>query len=152
MDHSILCSYAGHLWEINTSVARRLNGNINLDPRPAGTTLEACLTKHQSTQDTRTALYAQARRARAHSHSSQSHSPPLPEMAPLCPVFAAESLPDRVNVVRRNFIEKKRKGTQIDLNECPLMEMTQYSCNPPQEGIPQPGQVVCKPIVRLFRR
>jgi hypothetical protein len=32
------------------------------------------------------------------------------------------------------------------------LEMVQYSCNPPQEGIPQPGVVVCKPVVRLFRR
>jgi hypothetical protein len=30
--------------------------------------------------------------------------------------------------------------------------MVQYSCNPPQDGIPQPGVVVCKPVVRLFRR
>ncbi|KAJ5115722.1 hypothetical protein N7456_000070 [Penicillium angulare] len=73
-------------------------------------------------------------------------------MAPLVPVFSADTLPDHVNIVRRNFLEKKRKGTQIDLKECPLLEMTQYSCNPPQEALPQPGQVVCKPIVRLFRK
>ncbi|KAJ5707483.1 hypothetical protein N7488_007284 [Penicillium malachiteum] len=73
-------------------------------------------------------------------------------MAPLVPVFAADTLPDHINIVRRNFIEKKRKGEQVDLKECALMEMVQYSCNPPQEEIPKPGVVVCKPIVRLFRK
>lgn len=32
------------------------------------------------------------------------------------------------------------------------MELVQYSCNPPEEGILAPGVVKCKPIVRLFRR
>lgn len=73
-------------------------------------------------------------------------------MAPLVPVFSAESLPDHVNTVRRNFQEKRRKGQPIDLKECPLLEMTQFSCNPPQDGVPEPGVVVCKPVVRLFRR
>jgi hypothetical protein len=30
--------------------------------------------------------------------------------------------------------------------------MTQFSCNPPQNGVPEPGVVVCEPVVRLFRR
>ncbi|KAJ5593944.1 uncharacterized protein N7459_000152 [Penicillium hispanicum] len=73
-------------------------------------------------------------------------------MAPLVPVFTAETLPDHVNTVRRNFQEKRRKGEQVNLKECPLLEMMQYSCNPPSEEIPQPGVIVCKPVVRLFRR
>lgn len=73
-------------------------------------------------------------------------------MAPLVPVFPADSLPDHVHIVRRNFQDKRRKGPPIDLKECPLLEMVQYSCNPPQDGIPKPGVVVCKPVVRLFRR
>lgn len=73
-------------------------------------------------------------------------------MAPLVPVFSAETLPDHVNTVRRNFQDKRRKGPAVDLKECPLLEMMQYSCNPPSEEIPQPGVIVCKPVVRLFRR
>lgn len=74
-------------------------------------------------------------------------------MAPLVPVFSSESLPDHVNTVRRNFHEeKRRKGTPVDLEKCKLLEMVQYSCNPPQDGIPKPGTIVCKPVVRLFRR
>lgn len=73
-------------------------------------------------------------------------------MAPLVRVFSAETLPDHVNTVQRNFQEKRRKGAQVDLKECPLLEMMQYSCNPPQEEIPQPGVVVCKPVLRLFRK
>lgn len=73
-------------------------------------------------------------------------------MAPLIPVFPVEDLPDRVYIVNRKFQEKRRKGPEIDLKECPLFEMIQYSCNPPSEEIPQPGVIVCKPVVRLFRR
>ncbi|KAJ5950146.1 uncharacterized protein N7479_008559 [Penicillium vulpinum] len=73
-------------------------------------------------------------------------------MAPLVPIFSAESLPDHVNTVRRNFQEKRRKGQPVNLKECPLLEMTQFSCNPPQNGVPEPGVVVCEPVVRLFRR
>lgn len=74
-------------------------------------------------------------------------------MAPLVPIFSADSLPEHTNIVSRNFQEKKRrKGAPVNLQDCPLLEMVQYSCNPPQDGIPQPGVVVCKPVVRLFRR
>ncbi|KAL4809902.1 hypothetical protein BDV18DRAFT_129840 [Aspergillus unguis] len=73
-------------------------------------------------------------------------------MAPLVPVFSPEKLPDHVNIVTRNFQEKRRKGGAVELEKCKLLEMVQYSCNPPQNGIPEPGVVVCKPVVRLFRR
>jgi hypothetical protein len=74
-------------------------------------------------------------------------------MAPLVPFFSAGALPDHVNIVTKNFHEeKRRKGGAIELEKCKLLEMVQYSCNPPQDGIPQPGVVVCKPVVRLFRR
>ncbi|KAL5333514.1 hypothetical protein BJX70DRAFT_403480 [Aspergillus crustosus] len=73
-------------------------------------------------------------------------------MAPLVPVFSVEKLPDHVNIVTKNFTEKRRKGGTVELEKCKLMELVQYSCNPPKDGIPEPGVVVCKPVVRLFRR
>lgn len=74
-----------------------------------------------------------------------------PTMAPLVEVWPASELPDRVQVVRSGFKDKRRK-VPIDLEKCKLMEMVQYSCNPPSEPPPGPGVVHCKPIVRLFRR
>ncbi|KAJ5234091.1 uncharacterized protein N7469_005857 [Penicillium citrinum] len=73
-------------------------------------------------------------------------------MAPLVPCFSADTLPDHVNTIKRNFQDKRRKGPEVKLKECQLLEMLQYSCNPPQEEIPKPGVIVCKPVVRLFRR
>lgn len=73
-------------------------------------------------------------------------------MAPLCHVFHAENLPDNVNTIRVNFKEKRRKGPAVNLKECQLLEMVQYSCNPPSVDIPQPGVITCQPITRLFRR
>lgn len=73
-------------------------------------------------------------------------------MAPLVHVFSAENLPDHVNTIQRNFQEKRRKGPAVNLKECQLLEMVQYSCNPPQEEVPQPGVITCEPLVRLFRR
>ncbi|KAJ5299995.1 hypothetical protein N7476_011552 [Penicillium atrosanguineum] len=73
-------------------------------------------------------------------------------MAPLVPVFSAETLHDHVNITQRNFQDKRRKGPEINLKECALLEMMQYSCNPPSGEIPQPGVITCKPVVRLFRR
>ncbi|RMJ23034.1 Mitochondrial export protein Som1 [Aspergillus sp. HF37] len=73
-------------------------------------------------------------------------------MAPLVPKFPVESLPDHVNIVSHSNFQEKRRKPPVDLKQCSLHEMTQYSCNPPDEGIPQPGVIVCKPLVRLFRR
>lgn len=73
-------------------------------------------------------------------------------MAPLVPCFSADTLPDHVHTIKRNFQDKRRKGPEVKLKECQLLEMLQYSCNPPQEEIPKPGVIVCKPVVRLFRR
>lgn len=69
-------------------------------------------------------------------------------MAPLVPIFPASALPERVNVVTKNFKEKHRKGPPIELEKCQLLEMLQYSCQPPQMG----SAPVCTPIVRWFRR
>ncbi|KKA23261.1 hypothetical protein T310_2686 [Rasamsonia emersonii CBS 393.64] len=71
-------------------------------------------------------------------------------MAPLVPVFSATDLPDRVQIVHSAFKEKRRKGEPIDLEKCALLEMVQYSCNPPSEGIQPPGVVKCKPVMRWW--
>lgn len=73
-------------------------------------------------------------------------------MAPVVPKFPVESLPDHVNIVSHSNFQEKRRKPPVDLKQCSLHEMTQYSCNPPDEGVPQPGVIVCKPLVRLFRR
>ena len=73
-------------------------------------------------------------------------------MPPLVPLFPASELTERVQVVQSGFKEKRRKGPPVELNKCVLLEMVQYSCNPPSEGIQSPGVVKCKPLVRLFRR
>lgn len=74
-------------------------------------------------------------------------------MAPLVPIFPTPSLPERVQILQTTtYKEKRRKGGPIDLEKCALLEMLQYSCNPPAEGVPEPGVVRCKPVVRLFRR
>ncbi|KAL4773216.1 hypothetical protein BDW60DRAFT_206508 [Aspergillus nidulans var. acristatus] len=73
-------------------------------------------------------------------------------MAPLVPLFDVEKLPEHVNIVTKNFHqEKRRKGGAVDLEKCKLMEMVQYSCNPPPKP-PGPGVVVCNQVVRLFRK
>ncbi|KAN0071755.1 hypothetical protein V8E54_010351 [Elaphomyces granulatus] len=74
-------------------------------------------------------------------------------MPPLVPLFPPSELTERVQVVQSGFIkEKRRKGPPVELEKCVLLEMVQYSCNPPSEGIQPPGVVKCKPLVRLFRR
>jgi hypothetical protein len=73
-------------------------------------------------------------------------------MPPLVPLFSASELPERVQTVRSGFQEKRRKGPPIDLDQCALLELMQYSCNPPSEGVQPPGVVKCKPILRLLRR
>ncbi|EPS27145.1 hypothetical protein PDE_02088 [Penicillium oxalicum 114-2] len=74
-------------------------------------------------------------------------------MAPVTPKFHVSALPVNVKIVERNFTEPRpRKGPSVKLDECPLYEMVQYSCNPPSDNIPEPGRITCQPIVRLFRR
>lgn len=77
---------------------------------------------------------------------------PTATMAPPTQSFSVDRLPDHVNTVQQDFQVKKRKGPQVELEKCPLFEMMQYSCNPPSGGMPERGQIICKPVVRLFRR
>jgi hypothetical protein len=70
-------------------------------------------------------------------------------MAPPVETFPAAQLPERVQVTAQG---RRRKGGNIDLKKCDLMEMVQYNC----WLEPGPGYreevVKCQPVVRLFRR
>ena len=68
-------------------------------------------------------------------------------MAPPTEAFPAIELPYRVQVTTQG---KRRKGDAIDLKECELLEMVQYSCRVEDEQNGKP--VRCYPIVRLFRK
>ena len=68
-------------------------------------------------------------------------------MAPPAEEFPAAELPRRVQVTIEG---KRRKGGDIDLRNCDLLEMVQYDCRVDEER--PSGPVRCYPIVRLFRR
>ena len=67
-------------------------------------------------------------------------------MAPPVETFPASELPYRIQISANG---KRRKGQDIKLDECELMEMVQYSCwlDGPKKDI-----TICKPIVKLFRK
>ncbi|KAL8780267.1 MAG: hypothetical protein Q9213_006543 [Squamulea squamosa] len=67
-------------------------------------------------------------------------------MAPPIETFPSSQLPYRVQAAANG---KRRKGEEIKLNECELMEMVQYSCW--LEG-KRKDITICKPIVKLFRK
>ncbi|KAK2738519.1 hypothetical protein FQN55_000500 [Onygenales sp. PD_40] len=67
--------------------------------------------------------------------------------------FPSSALPHQVQLTSKGFVEKRRKGPPVDLSKCALLEMVQYVCNPPDEGVPEvAGQITIRPVVRLFRR
>ncbi len=68
-------------------------------------------------------------------------------MAPPVEVFPANQLQDRVQVTTKN----RRRKKPIDLKNCDLMEMVQYSCEVEKD---ERGRAVikCEPLVRLFRK
>lgn len=67
-------------------------------------------------------------------------------MAPPIETFPASQLPYRIQVAANG---KRRKGKKIQLSDCELREMVQYSCW--LEGTKK-DVTICKPIVKLFRR
>ena len=68
-------------------------------------------------------------------------------MAPPTEAFPASELPYRVQITAQG---KRRKGGDIDLRKCELLELVQYDCRVDQRQAKAP--VKCYPIVRLFRR
>lgn len=67
-------------------------------------------------------------------------------MAPPIETFPASQLPSRVQFAANG---KRRKGDEIKLEDCELMEMVQYSCKLEGE---KKDVVRCRPIVKLFRK
>lgn len=70
-------------------------------------------------------------------------------MAPPIEAFPVSELHHRVNVLPNG---KRRKGGDVDLNKCDLMELVQYSCH--LKGDPKSTNAViqCEPVVKLFRK
>ena len=68
-------------------------------------------------------------------------------MAPPVEAFPASELPFRVQTTVKG---KRRKGGNIDLKQCKLLEMVQYDCKVDETERDAP--VKCYPIVRLFRK
>lgn len=69
-----------------------------------------------------------------------------PLMAPPTETFPASQLSSRVHLATNG---KRRKGDEIKLEDCELMEMVQYSCE--LEG-KKKDVIKCRPIVKLFRK
>lgn len=71
-----------------------------------------------------------------------------PHMAPLIEAFPASELSERI-VYKP---DGQRRKSQDKLKDCALKELLQYDCDlqGPQNS-PQ-SKVVCKPILRLFRK
>ncbi|ODH34499.1 hypothetical protein ACO22_03098 [Paracoccidioides brasiliensis] len=65
--------------------------------------------------------------------------------------FPTSALPTALLTTSKKYRETPRKPP-VDLLQCPLMEMVQYSCNPPNKEVPAPGIIECESVVRLFRR
>lgn len=70
-------------------------------------------------------------------------------MAPPIETFPASELLERINTLPNG---RRRKGGDVDLSECELLELVQYSCH--LKGNPKSRESIiqCEPIVKLFRR
>ncbi|EER37852.1 conserved hypothetical protein [Histoplasma capsulatum var. duboisii H88] len=75
-------------------------------------------------------------------------------MSALTQPFPTSALPTAVQTTTKNFQETARKPPAVNLSQCALMEMVQYSCNPPEKGPPQgaAGSVIECESVRVGLR
>ena len=75
-------------------------------------------------------------------------------MAPPLNIFPVETLPQAIQSQPINYKDKRRKQLDFNLENCQLLEMVQFSCDPPDIRIKKrPDEpMICEPIVRLFRR
>ena len=70
-------------------------------------------------------------------------------MAPPVEEFPVSELENRVNVQSNG---RRRKGGDIDLRKCELLELVQYECGLEGDEKDRDSVIVCAPVVKLFRR
>lgn len=70
-------------------------------------------------------------------------------MAPPIEAFPASELAWRVHTLPNG---KRRKGEDIDLSKCELLELVQYSCHPKKGYSLCQAVIQCQPVVKLFRK
>ena len=70
-------------------------------------------------------------------------------MGPPIEAFPTSELATRVNVLPNG---RRRKGGDVEISRCELLELVQYSCH--LKGSPTSPQSViqCEPVVKSFRR
>ena len=76
-----------------------------------------------------------------------SQPPTLPAFGPPLKVVPTASLQQHVNTTAKG----KARKPPVQLEDCKLMEMTQYTCDI-KGRYSKDAEVWCKPILRLFRR
>ena len=70
-------------------------------------------------------------------------------MAPPIEAFSISELEDRVNIQLNG---RRRKGGDIDLRKCELLELVQYECRLKGSVKDRRSVIQCAPVVKLFRR
>ena len=70
-------------------------------------------------------------------------------MGPPIEAFPPSELAMRVNILPNG---RRRKGGDIEISGCELLELVQYSCHLKGSPTSQESVIQCEPIVKLFRR
>ena len=70
-------------------------------------------------------------------------------MAPPIEAFPVSELEERVNIQLNG---RRKKGEDIDLRKCELLELVQYECGLRGNEKDRRAVIQCAPVVKLFRR
>ena len=70
-------------------------------------------------------------------------------MAPPIEAFPASQLEQRINTLPSG---RRRKGGDIDIRKCELLELVQYECDLKRNHRAQQAVIQCRPAVKLFRK
>ncbi len=70
-------------------------------------------------------------------------------MAPPIEAFPVSELEERVNIQLNG---RRKKGEDIDLRKCKLLELVQYECGLRGNEKDRRAVIQCAPVVKLFRR